>query len=59
MLEKIKKKLEEYDKILSITKKPDREEFSMSVKITGLGLVVLMLAGLAIFIAVKMSGVFG
>jgi len=45
----IKSKLKEYKRVLKITKKPDREEFVMSAKVTGLGILLIGLIGFIIF----------
>ena len=34
-------KLNEYKRVLKISDKPDREEFSMSAKVTGAGIVII------------------
>ncbi|MDY6777343.1 MAG: protein translocase SEC61 complex subunit gamma [Candidatus Nanohaloarchaea archaeon] len=46
----IKSKLKEYRRVLKITKKPDREEFMMSAKVTGLGILLIGLIGFIIYL---------
>lgn len=46
----IKEKLGEWARVLKITRKPTREEFSAAAKITGIGLVVIGMLGFAIFL---------
>ncbi|MFB6199928.1 MAG: protein translocase SEC61 complex subunit gamma [Candidatus Nanohaloarchaea archaeon] len=41
----VKHKLNEYKRVLKIAKKPDREEFEMSAKITGAGMLIIGLMG--------------
>ena len=50
----MKRKLREYARVLKITKKPDRQEFTSIVKITGLGTIIIGLVGFAIFIIVEL-----
>ena len=52
----MKRKLKEYARVLKITKKPDRQEFTSIVKITGLGTIVIGLIGFAIFIIIELMG---
>lgn len=47
----IKKKLKSYWRVLKVTKKPDKEEFSMSAKVTGLGILLIGMIGFLIYIA--------
>ena len=50
----IKKKLREYKRVLSITRKPKMNEFQAVVKVTGLGMAVIGLIGFTIFIVVQL-----
>lgn len=45
----IKKKLKGYWRVLKITKKPDKEEYSMSAKVTGIGIILIGLIGFLIY----------
>jgi protein transport protein SEC61 subunit gamma-like protein len=38
-------KLREYRRVLKISEKPDREEFEMSAKVTGAGIIIIGLIG--------------
>ncbi len=46
----IKKRLQNYSRVLKIAKKPDLEEFSDSVKICFVGLVVVGIIGFLVYI---------
>jgi len=45
---KIKRTLEEWRRVLRITKKPDRVEFKTIVKISGLGMAIIGAVGFVI-----------
>lgn len=45
-----KSKFNEYKRVLKISEKPDWEEFSMSAKITGAGIVIIGAMGFAFYI---------
>jgi len=47
---KIKEKLKQYRRVLSVARKPDKEEFLLSSKITGAGIIFLGLIGFVIFL---------
>ena len=47
---KIKEKLKQYRRVISIARKPDKEEFSSSAKVTGIGLLFMGLIGFVIFL---------
>lgn len=46
MLKDFKRFVKECIRVLKVLKKPDREEFTTIVKVTGLGIVVIGLIGL-------------
>ncbi|MFB6204317.1 MAG: protein translocase SEC61 complex subunit gamma [Candidatus Nanohaloarchaea archaeon] len=46
----IKHRLQEYRRVLKISEKPDREEFEMSAKVTGAGIIIIGLIGFAFYI---------
>lgn len=48
--QKIKRFLKETNRVLRITKKPNKEEFKTVVKITGLGAAVIGALGFIIFL---------
>lgn len=45
-----KDKLKEYNRVLKISDKPDREEFEMSAKVTGAGMVIIGLIGFLFYL---------
>lgn len=45
----IKGKLREYMRVLKIAEKPGRDEYEMSLKITGLGILIIGLVGFTFF----------
>lgn len=49
-LQKIKRFLKETRRVLRITKKPDKEEFKTTVKVTGIGAAVIGAIGFIIFL---------
>lgn len=46
----LRKKLNEYIRVLRISQKPDREEFEMSAKVTGAGMLVIGLMGFIFYL---------
>jgi len=50
----ISKKLREYKRVLSITRKPKMNEFQAVVKVTGLGMAIIGLIGFSIFVTVQL-----
>jgi protein transport protein SEC61 subunit gamma-like protein len=46
----LKAKLNEYQRVLKISTKPDREEFEMSAKVTGAGMIIIGLIGFAFYL---------
>ncbi len=47
-IEKLKGFAQECKRVLKVTKKPNKEEFKTVVKVTGLGIVIIGLIGLAL-----------
>jgi len=43
-------KLKEYQRVLKISDKPDREEFEMSAKVTGAGMIIIGLLGFLFYL---------
>ena len=43
-------KLREYRRVLKISEKPDREEFEMSAKITGAGIILIGFIGFLFYL---------
>lgn len=54
----IRKRLSEYLRVLKITKKPNSEEFLMSVKVTGAGMAIIGTIGLLIYFVAVYSKLF-
>ena len=46
----MKAKLNEYRRVLKISSKPDREEFEMSAKITGAGMLIIGIIGFVFYL---------
>jgi protein transport protein SEC61 subunit gamma-like protein len=44
-------KLREYRRVLKISEKPDREEFEMSAKVTGAGIILIGFVGFLFYLA--------
>lgn len=55
---KLKSRIQGYLRVLKITKKPTKEEFFASAKVTGLGLLVIGALGFVIYFVAYMSGIF-
>ena len=51
---KTKRKIKEYVRVLKVTKKPDMEEFKSTVKVTGLGIVIIGIIGFIIAIIAQL-----
>lgn len=50
----VKSKLREYVRVLKIAEKPGRDEFEMSAKITGLGILIIGMIGFMFFITAQL-----
>lgn len=50
----IRGKLAEWKRVLKITRKPDREEFSMAAKVTGAGILIIGGIGFLIYAGATM-----
>lgn len=46
----LKAKLNEYVRVLKISSKPDREEFEMSAKVTGAGMLIIGAMGFIFYL---------
>jgi len=46
----LKAKLNEYLRVLKISSKPDREEFEMSAKVTGAGMIIIGIIGFTFYL---------
>ncbi|MDY6774051.1 MAG: protein translocase SEC61 complex subunit gamma [Candidatus Nanohaloarchaea archaeon] len=47
---KLREKFAEWKRVLKITRKPDREEFTMSAKVTGAGILIIGAVGFLIYL---------
>lgn len=54
-LDRIKEKLESYKRVLIVARKPTKEEFMKTAKITGIGIVII---GLISFLFLALSVLF-
>ncbi len=54
----LKKKLSEWNRVLKITRKPDREEFTMSAKVTGVGILIVGTIGFLLYMAANLIQMF-
>ena len=52
----LKSKFSEYKRVYSITKKPDKAEFTATVKAAGLGIIVIGVVGFIITMIVQLLG---
>ncbi len=52
----VKDKLKEYKRVLKIADKPDREEFEMSAKVTGAGILIIGALGFLFYLASSIAG---
>lgn len=52
----IKNFIEKIRRVLLVSSKPDKEEFKQSVKITGLGIVIIGVVGFVIFLLAMLVG---
>ncbi len=50
----LKAKLNEYKRVLKISSKPDREEFEMSAKITGAGMIIIGIIGFFFYLVANL-----
>lgn len=54
----LKRKIQEWKRVLSITKKPSKDEFSASAKITGAGMLMIGFIGFLIYLFGKLTNIF-
>lgn len=50
----IKSRIREYQRVLKISEKPDREEFETSAKITGLGILLIGIIGFLFYLTAQL-----
>jgi protein transport protein SEC61 subunit gamma and related proteins len=55
----IKQKIQEYIRVLQITKKPSKEEYMGAAKITGLGILFIGAIGFAVLVVAYALGLTG
>lgn len=56
---KVKDFLKNCRRVLKVTKKPSKEEYSTAVKVTGIGILIIGAIGFVIFLIFNLAGVFG
>lgn len=56
MISKIGNFIQQARRVLLVSSKPDKHEFRSSVKITGIGIVLLGTVGFLIFLAIQLIG---
>ena len=56
LIERIKTVIERIRRVLLVSTKPSKEEFLQTVKITGLGIVLIGVIGFAIFLIIQSIG---
>lgn len=54
----VREKIQEYIRVLKITKKPTREEFTTSMKVTGAGMAIIGAIGLLVYFIAVYSKLF-
>lgn len=50
----VKSRIREYQRVLKISEKPDREEFETSAKVTGLGILLIGIVGFLFYLAANL-----
>lgn len=56
---KIKDFLKNCGRVLRVTKKPSKEEYTTAIKVTGIGILLIGTIGFIIFLIFNLAGVFG
>ena len=46
-------------RVLKVTRRPTKKEYTTASKITGLGIIIIGSIGFVIFLIFKLSGIFG
>lgn len=54
---KIKERLQNYKRILQITKKPSKEDFSDTARICAIGIIIIGLIGFALYLLTLVLGI--
>ena len=52
---KVERKLREYQRILTLTRRPSREEFTTIAKVSAIGIIAIGLAGFAIYLGMVIA----
>ena len=55
-IERIKNIIERIRRVLLVSTKPSKDEFIQTVKVTGLGIIVIGIIGFVIFLAIQAIG---
>ncbi len=50
----VREKIDAYLRVLTVSRKPDKEEFGTSAKICGIGIVLIGLIGFIIFVVFRL-----
>ena len=56
VIAKIKSFISQVSRVLLVSSKPDKSEYKQSVKITGLGMIIIGIIGFVIFMIVQLIG---
>ncbi len=56
MISKITNFIQQTRRVLLVSSKPDKHEFRQSIKITGIGMLLLGIVGFIIFLIVQLIG---
>ena len=54
---KLKERLQDYKRVLTVARKPTKEEFRRSSKVSILGIIFIGAIGFIIFIGFKLTGI--
>jgi len=50
----LKNRISQYARVISVSRKPDREEFSATVKVCGAGILVIGFIGFVIYVLFRL-----
>jgi protein transport protein SEC61 subunit gamma-like protein len=54
---KLKEKISNYMRVLAVSRKPTKDEFTSASKICGIGILLIGIIGFVIFLAFILSGI--
>lgn len=54
--ERLAEKIQKYGRVLAITRKPDREEYSVAAKVTGAGILLIGAIGFTVYLMALFAG---